>query len=107
MPTNIFWDLNPRRLEPWQRHYEYSEQLRRDEQDYVAWLTGRYVLDAVGAAFDGKQSPYPSEPYSVTQMKQEQEEIATETRIAADKFAAFAMAFNEKFRKKQEAEQNP
>lgn len=99
---SIFWDLNPKRLEPWQRNYEFTEQLRRDEQDYMAWLSGQYVLAAIGSAIDGKKSPYPSEPFTIAQRREEQ---AKETQIAADKFAAFAMAFNAGFKKRQEAKQ--
>lgn len=102
VPMSIFWSLNPKRLEPWQRHYEYSEQLRRDEQDYVAWLSGQYVHAAICAAFEGKKSPYPTEPSSVAHRREEQAEA---NQIAADRFAAFAMAFNAGFRKRQEAKQ--
>lgn len=100
---SIFWDLNPKRLEPWQRNYEFTEQLRRDEQDYMAWLSGQYVLAAIGSAIDGKKSPYPSEPFTVAQRRIEHEEQVTANRAAADKFAAFAMAFNAGFKKRQEA----
>lgn len=105
VPMDIFWDLNPKRLEPWQRYYDFSEQLRRDEQDHMAWLSGQYVLAAIGSAIDGKKAPYPSEPFTVSQRKDKQAEA---NKIAADKFAAFAMAFNQGFRKRQEAkQQNP
>lgn len=97
---SIFWDLNPKRLEPWQRNYEFAEQLRRDEQDYMAWLSGQYVLAAIGSAIDGKKAPYPTEPFTVAQRREEQAEA---NQIAADKFAAFAMAFNAGFKKRQEA----
>ena len=99
VPENIFWDLNPKRLEPWQRHYEYQEQLKKDDDDYRAWLSGRYILDAIAAALDGKSNPYPTEPYSTTQRRNEEEEAR---QIASDKFMAFAMAFNARF----EAQQN-
>lgn len=103
MPENIFWNLNPKRLKPWQRQYEYDEQLRKDDQDYEAWLHGQYVLAAIGAAIDGKKCPYPTEPYSIMQRRDEEEEAK---QTAADRFAAFAMAFNAGFKKKQEMKQN-
>lgn len=103
MPENIFWDLNPKRLEPWQRHFEYQEQVRSDEIDYRSWLAGRYVLDAIAAALDSKKNPYPTEPYSTTQRRNEEEEAR---QFAADKFAAFAMAFNARFRQQQEMKEN-
>ena len=106
MPENIFWSLNPKRLKAWQRHYEFREQLRRDDEDYRAWLHGQYILSAIGAAVDGKKCPYPTEPFSVAQRREEQEEAS---QYAADRFKAFAMAFNEGFRKRQEAkaQENP
>ena len=94
MPESIFWHLNPKRLEPWRRHYEFQEQLNRDNDDYRAWLEGKYILDAIAAAFDSQKNPYPTEPYSTTQRRNEEEEAR---QIAADKFKAFAMAFNAKF----------
>ena len=99
VPERMFWDMNPRLLEPWQRMYEYEQQEDADRRDYVAWLNGRYVLEAIGAALDGKRYPYPSEPYSIQQRREEQDEA---NKIAADKFRAFAMAFNERFRKQQQ-----
>lgn len=105
MPENIFWHLNPKRLKPWQRHFEYSEQLRKDDDDYRAWLIGLYVREAIGSAFNGNKSPYPKEPMTIAQMREEQAEA---NRAAADKFAAFAMVFNERFRATQEQQQqNP
>ena len=103
VPESIFWNLNPKRLEPWERMYEFKEQLRRDEEDYAAWIHGQYILAAIGAAIDGKKSPYPAEPFSVTQRRDE-EEMARQT--AVDRFAAFAMAFNAGFKRKQEMKEN-
>lgn len=99
VPERTFWDMNPRRLEPWQRMYEYEQQEEADRRDYDAWLHGRYVLEAIANALDGKRNPYPSEPYTIQQRREEQDEA---NKIAADKFRAFAMVFNEQFRKKQE-----
>ena len=94
MPESVFWDLNPKRLEAWQRTYVYQEQLRRDEQDYEAWLHGQYVIAALGSILDGKKCPYPSEPYSITARKEEQAEA---NRQAADAFRAYALAYNKKY----------
>ena len=99
VPEQMFWGMNPRLLEPWQRMYEFEQQEEADKQDYIAWLNGKYVLEAIGAALDGKKCPYPSEPYSIQARREEQDEA---NKIAADKFMAFAMAFNERFKKQQE-----
>ena len=95
----MFWDMNPRLLEPWQRMYEFEQQQEADRQDYIAWLNGRYILDAIACSFDGKKCPYPSEPYSIQQRREEQDEA---NKTAADKFMAFAMAFNKRFEETQE-----
>ena len=95
VPYEIFWTLNPKRLKPWQVDFAYREQERMDREDYTAWLNGMYVLAAVGAAFDGKKCPYPSEPYSVTQYKEETGEAQRKaTQQAIEEFKAFAEAFN-------------
>ena len=101
VPEHIFWDLNPRRLEPWQRMYEFQEQEKEDKEDRLLWLNGQYVMAAIAAVFDGKEAPYPEEPLSVTKQRDEQAEA---DKIAADKFMAFAMAFNAQFRKKHQSQ---
>lgn len=89
--------MNPKRLEIWQRNYEYDRQEQADREDYIAWLNGTYVLAAIGAAFDGKKCPYPSEPYSVTQIRRDDEEAQrTADQIAAANFRAYAIALNKK-----------
>lgn len=99
VPMDIFWDLNPKKLDPWQRMFEFRQQEEADKRDYDAWLQGQYFAAAIGAAFDGQKSPYPSEPFSITQRRDEQAEA---NRVAADKFWAFAMAFNKRFQQQQE-----
>lgn len=98
VPEHIFWDLNPKRLEPWKRMYEFQQQEKADNDDYMAWLQGRYVLEAVGSMFD-KNFQYPTEPHSVLQRREEQDEA---NQIASDRFWAFAMAFNKRFENKEQ-----
>lgn len=100
VPENIFWKLNPRRLEAWQRSYLFTEQKRADERDYQAWLNGQYVLAAIGAVLDGKRSPYPEEPFSVIERRDKQK---AEDQAASANFMAFAMAFNKGFKERAES----
>lgn len=89
--------MNPNRLQIWQRNYEYDRQEQADHEDYLAWLSGSYFLAAIGGALDGKKYPYPSEPYSVTQFKQDkEEEQKAAEEMAAANFLAYAMALNKK-----------
>lgn len=37
-----FWDMNPRKLEPYKIAFEIKEEKRMDELDYTAWLMGLY-----------------------------------------------------------------
>ena len=98
VPYEVFWKLNPKRLEAWQLHYSYNEQDRKDELDYLAWLTGSYVRTAIVSALDGnKKAPYPEEPYSITQIRSKMEsEQKRADKNAASNFLAYALALNKK-----------
>lgn len=93
----MFWDMNPRKLEPWQLNYNYDLEEKAELDDANAWNLGIYVLEAIAAAFDSKNSPYPNEPRYTAQRRQEREEAQQkEDEVAAAKFWAWASAFNEK-----------
>jgi len=93
--------MNPKRLEPWQRMFEYQEQTRKDDVDYSAWLQGQYICEAVAHALNSKKSPYPEEPYLVSQRRKDQEDA---DKMAADSFMAFAMVWNKQFEARQQSE---
>ena len=90
----MFWDMNPRKLEPWQLNYNYDLEEKAELDDANAWNLGIYVLEAIAAAFD-KTNPYPKEPRYTTRRKEEQEEEQHKVNeVAAANFWAWANAFN-------------
>lgn len=60
VPYELFWHLNPRKLEPFKTAYQ--KKLEIDNQN--AWLQGQYIRLAVGSVLDGKKCKYPKEPFN-------------------------------------------
>ena len=95
VPYALFWDLTPKDILFWKDDYEDSVQEQVDMMDYQAWRIGSYVLSAIACAFEGKKRPYPREPETVTLRREKQEsERRKENKFAADKFMAWANAYN-------------
>lgn len=95
MPYSLFWSLNPRTLEIWQINYNYDVQDRLEEEDVIAWNHGMYVMRAILAAFNGKQSAYPSQAYMVSERlaREEEQQHFIDSKAAAE-FGAWVDAFN-------------
>lgn len=55
MPYDLFWHLNPTKLQPFREAY----QKRLEVEEYARWRSGMYVMQAVGACFGGE---YPKQP---------------------------------------------
>lgn len=74
MPYDLFWELNPSKLKPFEMAYENERKLI----DERAWLIGRYSVLAVAIgiehAFNGSkaQSQYPDKPFSQQEVKTEE-----------------------------------
>lgn len=87
---NLFWKLNPRKLEPFLKAYE-SKLKRRNEE---MWLQGAYIFDAVSKAIYNnfrekgkKPMPYLEEPYKLFEYTEQEKEIrAKREREKAIKF---------------------
>lgn len=97
------------------RVYRKADELRRRRQNEVLWLQGMYIYEAlcdVSPIFHAfakkgtKPSPYPKEPYAITESeireREEREARARQERIKAE-FAAFA----ERIRQKMPKEAHP
>ena len=93
----LFWHLNPTKLEP----FKESNLLKKKEearlQDMYGWVYGRYVMDAIGAAFS-KDYSYPEMPRGATQNKGNKQVMSD-----GAKFAAFALAHRKALEKKRKA----
>lgn len=68
LDLDLFWRLNPRRMEPFLRMYENkrTEELRekREFNNQLAYLTGRYVQAAIASCLS-KGCEYPKQPYDL------------------------------------------
>ena len=78
---NDFWNMNPRIVKVCIEGYKNKINRDLEYDNYVAFLSGIYVRDAlastVGNMFSKKSSKpieYPKEPYPVTQKQQEYNE---------------------------------
>ena len=96
-----FWQLNVRTLRP----YLIAENIRREEQNYFAWLQGAYIYDAVAVVVGNalskrgaRKQEYLKEPVRITPLTEEEKAIRAEKerrRIFA-MFDAMEASFNER-----------
>lgn len=88
--------------------YRKAQKLRADEQNYNAWLQGRYVYDAllcVSPCFNPYNKrpqpiPFHDEPYPFTQEEYEAQQRRAEARKQAEnerKLQEWAERFNANF----------
>lgn len=89
----LFWKLNPEKLKPFFEAEKIKQEEKYRHANYIAWLTGLYMTHAIAACFS-KNKKYPEKPFE--SMKQEQ---ANWTH--AERFEAWAMAFNKRFKEKE------
>ena len=89
-----FYHTNPKELE---RHLPFLiERYKSDANKLseIGWTNGQYVAIAIGTSFS-KGKRYPNEPYEVFDMTREHTAEQQEF-TDADRFWAFAQAFNKK-----------
>lgn len=68
MSSEDFWNSNPQLFFMYLDLYEENIKERREEQDYLCWLQGRYMVDAINQCLQTKHSIiYPKKPYSTLQ----------------------------------------
>ena len=97
VPYDVFFDLNPDTLRPFEDAYAIKCKEKADELNHSAWLIGRYVCASIAACF-GRGHRYPQEPFKRTDEEDENGYILTD----ADRFKAFAMTFNAQKQKKDQ-----
>lgn len=114
MPYDLFWHG-----EPWAvRLYRESDRLSMRRADYMAWLQGRYVYDAmcqVAPAYRTfskrpKPRPYTEKPYSELLDDREREKTHEQQlqngRIVAERIARMVNRWKEAHGKPNEGEVN-
>ena len=60
-PYEVFWHLNPKKLEPFQKKREIEAKQQYDDMDFLAWRIGYYEARAMGLWW-GKNGEYPDQP---------------------------------------------
>ena len=85
IPYETFWHLNPRLLMIYQDEYIKRKKEQAELLDRAAWLFGSYNVNAVQAAIM---------PRKVKYVKQPQSQRKAEELSGAEKFKAWAVAFN-------------
>ena len=60
----LFWKLNPRKLESFRIAYKNKLEMMSDMIDILAWRIGGYNLRAIGNCFSNKNPKYPNKPDS-------------------------------------------
>lgn len=93
----LFWTLNPRKLEAFQKAYSEREKDKATAVDILAWRIGRYVVNSVATGLDGRKNKYPDKP----DLLRPSPEVEEANRIR-DYMMKFAIAGRERRRKKNE-----
>lgn len=83
VPYELFWHLNPRKLEP----FKMSYQKRLEIDNHNAWIQGQYIRLAIGSVLDGKKCKYPEAPLFAGEDEKSSEE----------KFLAWIEVYNANF----------
>lgn len=81
-----FWNLTPRLVNICYKNYEEMLQADYEKINYSSWLTGQYVMAAIGVFLD-KRNKYPDKPFEL-------KEKGSEVQSDVEKFGAWAVAFN-------------
>lgn len=92
-----FWEMNPRMLRPYQR----ADEIRRERNNFNAWLSGLYTWNALQSALSGlgkksKRGEYLKEPIPITEHEVQEVERRKMLRMKAQ-FGAFAQGLEVKF----------
>ncbi len=97
MDYHLFWQLNPRRLQPFLKAHELKEESKLNEMNIKAWLNGAYFRYAIASTF-GKER-YPTKVIDLTGDQQEKKDEETKVDTIG-KFGLLAITFNNAFEKR-------
>lgn len=93
VPYELFWHLNPIKLEPFRNAY----QKKMDYDAHMAWLNGNYVRIAIASAFNPQKVPYPKDPAFKPVANTGNDGVKESAEIQALRFREWAEVFNKKF----------
>jgi hypothetical protein len=90
---NLFWQLNPKKLEPFVESFKQRQEIKHNENNLAAWLQGIYNSRAIAAVFS-KDEKYFEKPIDLNGKDES-------AKAAATRFEILAMEFNKKFNKEK------
>jgi hypothetical protein len=74
MSYELYWYGDMDAVLSYYEKIKYEQKSKEAEVDTIAWLHGRYVLEAIGAVLN-KQNKYPTQPLSYETAKSEEDKI--------------------------------
>lgn len=102
MTSEEYWEGDPSLVKAYRKAYE----IKRDRKNQEMWMQGRYIYDAMARmaplynVWKPKEpTPYPNEPYPLTEKEVEERMLREERKRQEDikaKFEAFALGMNKK-----------
>lgn len=99
---NLFWTLNPRKLQPFIKSFEMKQKINIETINYQTWLQGIYFGRAVVATLD-KNVEYFDKPIDFDKYSNENvSEEKTKEEIMATKFEVLSIMFNRSLEKEGE-----
>lgn len=102
VPYEVFWHLNPRKLEPFREKKALEEKEKVRMLDRLAWLIGSYSIDAMGVWWGKNSKSYPEQPRSFSNsLEHALGEGKGEVMSDGARFAAFAMAHNKQIKERR------
>lgn len=61
VPYEVFWTLNPKKLEPFEKAMEMEQDAMQARLNLQGWVTGVYVQHAIASCFS-KGAKFPNKP---------------------------------------------
>lgn len=103
MTYDQFWHGDPKHY----RFYRAAYNKRQRHENYLAWLNGRYIYEAIVDVAPvlvpfskGKLIDYPKRPYPLTEEEEEEQKLE-EMKKTAEAFKQLTLQMNKRFEEKQ------
>lgn len=94
MSYDLYWNGEFDAVDSYIAKDDARKEINLVQTDMQTWLTGFYVMQAVGAVLDGKKNPYPREPVYARAIQAQQEAIPIEPEEKlARQWSAFKSCF--------------
>ena len=84
---HLFWQLNPRRLQPFVKAYQEKQKAQLERANYAAWLSGIYVTHSIAASLGE----------NAIDLYETEEDLESRKAREAELFSAYVDMFNKNF----------